>query len=175
MLDDVMVAEWLRDKLDSLSEEYRIGFGYGDIYESQYLCYLECLAMVRGIDPETFWEDWKAVCRATGKLTTQEMLLPMNRILGDDRPALIKALEGFKRRWVDGPTPRRAVPKTEVLPQASPAPAPEAVEEPEVSAPAPPTGEPPKLGTGRPEKLGKKGKGKRVNHDEDGSILDLLG
>jgi len=174
-MSEETMEEWLRDKLVFLNEEYQRGFGYGDVYESQYLCYLECLAVAKGQDPENFWNDWKAVIRATGKLSPDEVLLPMNRIVGDDRPALIKALEGFKRRWVDGPTPRRAVPKT-TTPKVEVQEAPEVPEVQEVALPETPSGEPPKLGTGRPEGLGKKGKrGKRADYVGDGSIFDLMG
>lgn len=148
---------WLRGKLTFLSGQYRQGAGYGDIFESQYLCYLECLLAVRGQDPSTMWEAWKDRIREFAHVPEGEPVLAMNRQVGDDRPALIEELEAFKRRLVDGPSPRTVLRAEDLAPQPA----------------AEPVG-PPKLGTGRPEKVKKGTRGKVVAADQDG-VFELFG
>jgi len=74
---------WLRAKLDKLAKDYRGGSGFPLIFESQYLCYLECYAKIRGTDPSDFWVKYKADCQKdTPK--GQRVLGHYNRILGRD-------------------------------------------------------------------------------------------
>lgn len=95
--------QWVREKLALLIEEYREGHGYGDIYESQFLCYLECWMVLEKYDAERMWELWKDRIRTKMSDPTAEVL-PMNQTLGEiNREDLIQELLAFQNQMVVAP------------------------------------------------------------------------
>ena len=152
--------EWIRTKIQGVTEGYQKGEGYGDIFESQYLCYLECLVASRGFDPTGMWDGWRERIKVVAKLKKKDPVLAMNRYIEGDQGKLIAELDAFKTKWTDGPSPRKFVVKTEklVAPQVKKA-------DPEESGP-------PKLDLGRP---GTKKKTKKAAPPKDDSIFDLFG
>lgn len=56
------MQKWLQKKLDRLRIEFKAGGGTPMIFEAQYLCYLECLAVARGEKPAKFWDRYTADC-----------------------------------------------------------------------------------------------------------------
>lgn len=159
------LMEWLLGKFPQLVAEYKKGLGYGDIFESQYLCYLECLVAVRGSDPAGMWDAWKARIRENSGAPEGTPILAMNRQYGDDRDGLIEELEAFRRRLTDAPLPHAVIHAAEVPAVLEPEP------EPEPTAPVPAAV--PKLGTGRPEKV-PRGQRRKPAVPEPG-VFDIFG
>ena len=107
------MQNWLRRKLDHITQEFLAGEGYGGVFEAQYLAYLECLvAHWQGVlATPGVWVAWHEVCaKATPK--GEKVTCLSNRIA--DRAELVRALNQFRRRYT-GPTRRfRAQPAPEV-------------------------------------------------------------
>ena len=54
---------WLRAKIDKIERDFREGHGFPLTFEAQYLCYLECYAKSRGLDPVDFWAKYAEDCK----------------------------------------------------------------------------------------------------------------
>ena len=94
------MQDWLREKLDQLDKDFRGGHGFPMIFESQYICYLECYARARGIPPADFWDRYTTECKKdTPKGKT--VLGHYSRIT--DRDKLADRILQFRRHF-EGPS-----------------------------------------------------------------------
>jgi hypothetical protein len=183
-------SEWVATKIQEIVKAFEGGEGYGDIFESQYLVYLECLVASRGRDPTSLWDSWRSRIRSVAALSKGDTVQGMNRYLRDRttgtllRTALVTELESFRQRWCpDGP-PVSEASKVEVQNQEPPRSPEDSKEEaeilinleqvvaPKAVSPENPLGDtPPKLGTGRPERKSRKQKSAETGND----LFDLFG
>ena len=163
--------EWISQNLDGISEAFLKGMGYGDIFESQYLCYLECLVASRGLDPAGMWKAWSDRVRVVASLKDTEKVQALNRYL-KDKAKLVEELVAFRTKWAEGPTPHSYAIKMEKQEDPTPKKAKVKSKKAEPKK-AEPKKDPPKLGTGRPEKTKPKKKPEPTYTGE--GLFDLFG
>ena len=91
---------WLLKKLDNLEGEWRAGSWYMDLFESVFLCYLECWLVIERRPTEELWQAWEARCRA--RLPKGAELVGMNRMLDEDkeRDVLLAELLAVKEQML---------------------------------------------------------------------------
>ena len=99
------VRAWLSAKLQAITAEYIGGDGYGDVYESTFLAYLECLVAARKGDPGKVWTAHLARVDA---IRGEEPAQPLNRLL-PDRQALVDELKALERQLVGGPVSKQFI------------------------------------------------------------------
>lgn len=100
---------WLEDKLKVITQEFLDGGGYGDVFEAQYLVYLECIEATRGGDPNRVWVRWRD---HIGELLVDgQEPMALNHLL-KTRQELVDALLRLKRSF-SGPSRARFIPPVE--------------------------------------------------------------
>ena len=100
---------WLQRKLDKIEKDFRGGGGIPMVFESQYLCYLECYAVARGGDPVAFWTRYEVECL---KDTPKGKAVRGHYSRIEDRDKLVERITQFRDQF-EGPnwkTPIQAPP-----------------------------------------------------------------
>jgi hypothetical protein len=119
------VIRWLRTKMDLLTEEFLSGGGWGQLYEAQFLVYLECFVVARGGDGSTVWTKLRELRQM--ETPEGEEVRGYSHVL-DDRKELATALTIYHARF-DTPQATKLQPepierpKTEAEQAQKPAPA----------------------------------------------------
>ena len=117
------MRQWLTSKLEHITKEFLEGGGYGEVYEAQFIAYLDC----RESHLPDFWERFKTACDAR---TPEGQEPRCFAFYIEDRQELVDALAEFARQF-DGPRATRVVVEEPV--RAQPEPAASSTSEPEMT------------------------------------------
>ena len=91
------MQDWLRTKLDHITQEYLGGAGLGLAYETLYLAYLECLVATTTPDAApAVWKGWHEVC---AKATPEGQEVTWLSCRTTSRKELADALQTFRHRF----------------------------------------------------------------------------
>jgi len=114
-MPDVDFKQWAWKKLNQLAADFKAGNGDPMIFESQYLCYLECYVVACGVDTEQFWNRYLADCKKEEAPDSKVTLGHYFRI--KDRGKLIERILQFREQF-EGPKKQKRAARAQKKPVA---------------------------------------------------------
>lgn len=98
------MTAWLASKLDKITADFRQGHGNAVIYESQFLCYLECYVAAREGDPAEVWKKYEASAKEAspegGQVLAHSYRIKNRDELADWLVTFRRSFEGPRKKTV---------------------------------------------------------------------------